>query len=80
MPEQQENGSVLITAEEEGYRRALSKDCVSIRDFDIDAFADGVVAHRNGVQFHENPHGADALTLRRLSWTIGWNERALQQP
>lgn len=64
---------------EDGYTRALSKDPLSIRDLDIDAFADGVVAHRSGVQFHENPHGTNALTLRRLSWTVGWNERGLRQ-
>jgi hypothetical protein len=51
----------------------------SIRDMDIDAFADGVLAHRNGLQFHENPDG-NASTVRRLSWSLGWNERALRQP
>lgn len=64
---------------DDGYPRALRKEVLSIRDLDIDAFADGVVGHRSGVQFHENPHGTDALTLRRLSWTMGWNERALRQ-
>jgi hypothetical protein len=40
---------------------------------DIDAFADGILAHRAGVELHENPHSGDNV---RLSWSIGWNERA----
>ena len=63
--------------EDDGYVRAIRKDNLSLRDLDIDAFAEGVLAHRGGSQFHENPHGTDALTLRRLSWSMGWNERAL---
>lgn len=51
----------------------------SIGDLSIDAFADGVVAHREGKGFHENPHGI-APTLSRLSWSLGWNERALRVP
>lgn len=61
--------------------RVLAQDGhVFLPALDIDAFADGVVAHRDGVQFHENPHGTDAQTVRRLSWHLGWNERALRQP
>lgn len=65
-------------AEEAAYVAAIRKDILSVRDLDIDAFADGVVAHRAGVEFHRNPHGTDAPTLARLSWSIGWNERALR--
>ena len=50
----------------------------SIRDLDLDAFADGIVAHRDGKAFHENPDGVK-MTTRRFSWAMGWNERALQQ-
>lgn len=59
------------------YERAIRRELLTIRDLDIDAFADGVAAHRSGLGFHENPHGTDALTLPRLSWAMGWNERAL---
>lgn len=59
------------------YLWVLHADPLSMRDLDLDAFADGVVAHRAGLGFHENPHGADALTVARLSWSMGWNERAL---
>jgi hypothetical protein len=52
---------------------------LSIRDLDLDAFADGILAHRDGHGFHENPEGAVAK-VRRLSWSLGWNERALQHP
>lgn len=55
----------------------LKKENYSIRDLDLDAFADGIVAHRQGKEFHENPDG-HAPTMRRLSWSIGWNERALK--
>lgn len=58
------------------YDRVLKAANTTIRDYDIDAFADGVIAHRNRVPFHENPDGT-APTLRRLSWSLGWNERAL---
>lgn len=57
------------------YERALRGK--NFRDLDIDAFADGVLAHRAGAAFHENPHGTNALTVARLSWSMGWNERAL---
>jgi hypothetical protein len=60
------------------YTALMSKRALTIRDMDIDAFADGVLAHRNGAKFHENPYGM-ALTVRRLSWGMGWNERALQK-
>ena len=63
---------------DEGYDRAIRLELLTIRDLDIDAFADGVAAHRDGLAFCDNPHGADALTLPRLSWTMGWNERALR--
>lgn len=66
-------------SEEEEYTRVLRKGTLTTRDLDLDAFADGVLAHRGGAEFHENPHGTDALTLRRLSWSMGWNERALKQ-
>lgn len=59
------------------YDRLLHKEPMSIRDLDLDAFADGIAAHRNGAGFHENPHGPNRLTVRRLSWSLGWNERAL---
>jgi hypothetical protein len=64
-----------VSAEDAAFARALSG---TIRDLDIDAFADGVLAHRNGLAFHENPHGgAQVKTVARLSWAYGWNERAL---
>ena len=52
--------------------------CRRLPDYlDIDAFADGILAHRAGVELHENPqYSADVSSLRRLSWSIGWNERA----
>ncbi len=65
-----------MTDEEPAFVQALNKASLTTRDLDIDAFADGVLAHRNGAHFHENPH-SDAPTLRRLSWSMGWNERAL---
>lgn len=68
-----------MSDEEARYTRALGKSHLTMRDLNIDAFADGILAHRNGVAFHENPHGTDALTISRLSWSQGWNERALQQ-
>lgn len=61
------------------YDRLLRQgDKLTLRDFNMDAFADGVIAHRNGKGFHENPFGANTLSVRRLSWSYGWNERALQ--
>lgn len=69
-----------MTHEEEAYLRALNARGASIRSLDIDVFADGVMAHRMGREFHENPHGGiDARTIKRLSWSMGWNERALQK-
>ncbi len=50
-----------------------------LRDLDLDAFADGIAAHRDGRPFHDNPHG-HGPSLRRLSWHLGWNERALRIP
>jgi hypothetical protein len=64
--------------EEERFDALLKKPSLSVRDLDLDALADGILAHRAGLQFHENPHG-QAPTATRLSWSIGWNERALQQ-
>ena len=55
-------------------------DQTVIRLVDVDAFADGVIAHREGKAFHENPHGWHAMTVKRLSWSMGWNERGLRQP
>lgn len=68
-----------MTEDEIGYRDYLikKKGEATVRDLNIDAFADGVLAHRVGLEFHENPHG-DAPTLSRLSWALGWNERALK--
>lgn len=53
----------------------------TVRDLDIDAFADGVLAHRSGAGFHENPHGRPGIdfNMPRLSWSLGWNERALRE-
>lgn len=62
----------------EAFERLLKKPDHTIRDLDIDAFADGVLAHRNGAEFHENPDG-HVPTVRRFSWSMGWNERALAQ-
>jgi hypothetical protein len=65
-----------MSDDEAAYVKALRTN--SLRDFDIDAFADGILAHRNGRGFHENPHGgAEVPSLARLSWAYGWNERAL---
>jgi len=64
-----------MSEERAAFEKALR--ATSIRDFDLDAFADGIIAHRNGKGFHENPDGM-AATVRRLSWSMGWNERALQ--
>ena len=61
------------------YLRVVMDDerLTAIRDLDIDAFADGVVAHRGDLAFHQNPH-KEFASLKRLSWSIGWNERALK--
>jgi hypothetical protein len=67
----------MTDAEEQAFAALLRKPTFNIRDMDIDAFADGVLAHRNGAGFHENPDGM-APTVRRLSWSFGWNERALR--
>lgn len=67
-------------SDEERYDAFLANKEATIRDMDVDAFADGIVAHRNGLGFHENPHGTDALTIQRLSWSLGWNERGIAQP
>jgi hypothetical protein len=71
---------VLTDAEETAeFERVLLSRGESIADLSIDAFADGVIAHREGKEFHENPGGI-APTLSRLSWSLGWNERALRVP
>jgi hypothetical protein len=57
------------------YDRVIRGVDVGIRDLDLDAFADGVLAHRAGWPFHDNPHRD--LLLAGLSWRMGWNERAL---
>ena len=64
--------------EKAAYSVLLANKQATVRDLDLDAFADGILAHRAGLGFHENPYGSDALTVRRLSWHVGWNERALQ--
>lgn len=46
---------------------------------DIDALADGIMAQKSGKEFHENPYGAQTPTVQRLSWHMGWNERALRK-
>lgn len=65
--------------ERQAYDRLFRHGALSIRDLDIDAFADGVVAHRGGTRFHENPYGTNTPIMQRLSWHLGWNERALRQ-
>lgn len=67
-----------IAAEEQEYVRVLNEGGPTLRNCDIDAFADGVLAHRMGEAFHQNPDGI-ACSVRRLSWAMGWNERALRQ-
>lgn len=69
-----------MTKDEERFVKFLEAKESSYRDLDIDAFADGVIAHRNGLGFHENPYGTDTGTIQRLSWTLGWNERGVAQP
>lgn len=59
------------------YERLVLSKNVTMHDLDLDAFADGVLAHRAGKAFHENPDGS-APTARRLSWSLGWNARALR--
>jgi len=63
---------------EAAYLRMLHATSLSLRHLDLDAYADGIVAHRNGAEYHQNPHGG-VLTVARLSWHLGWNERALRQ-
>ena len=66
-----------MSDDEAAYVRALKAN--TLRSLDLDAFADGIIAHRDGKQFHENPHGgADVPSLNRYSWAYGWNERALK--
>lgn len=66
-----------MSDDEAAFVKALRTN--SIRDFDLDAFAEGVLAHREGKGFHENPYGgADVRSLARWSWHYGWNERALR--
>ena len=69
-------------AEEAEFVRVLHSPgpSLSVRDLDLDAFAQGILAHRAGLAFHENPHGFDTPTVQRLSWHLGWNERGLRQP
>jgi hypothetical protein len=62
--------------ERAAFARLLDRKDLTIRDLDIDALADGVMAHRAGKGFHENPLGNDRSILR-YSWSFGWNERAL---
>ena len=60
------------------YERIVMGNLAALRDFDLDALAEGIIAHRNGSVFHDNPYGnAATATLARLSWAFGWNERAL---
>jgi hypothetical protein len=54
----------------------LAKPTLTIRDIDLDAFVDGVMAHRIGLPFHACPHPAQSVA--GLSWRLGWNERALR--
>lgn len=69
--------SNVISAADAAFERALAAK--TLGDIDLDAFADGVLAHRRGAGFHENPHGHSGMkTAARLSWALGWNERALQ--
>lgn len=43
-------------------------------EFDIDIYADGIIAHRDGTKVYENPYrGID--TYQYLSWHKGWNDR-----
>jgi hypothetical protein len=65
------------------YERLL-RGGATLRDLDLDAFADGILAHREGLGFHQNPHQDPhgeglTFTAARLSWTLGWNERALAE-
>ena len=54
-------------------------DAKQFRILDLDAFAAGIAAHQAGIEFHANPHGdGEIMTAPRLSWWIGWNERALK--
>lgn len=68
------------TADELGYDRAMDAKPLGFEHLDVDAFADGIIAHRQGIQFHENPRRETYRSLWRLSWDYGWNQRALRQP
>jgi hypothetical protein len=68
----------MTGAAEAAYDAAVAKLTLTVRDLDLDAFADGVLAHRNGEPFHKSPY--DFTTLAGLSWRMGWNERALANP
>lgn len=70
----------MSEAEEHAYMRLVAGAEINLLtlDFDLDAFAEGILAHRDGAKFHDNPDGT-AATPRRLCWSIGWNERALRQ-
>ncbi|HTI78915.1 MAG TPA: hypothetical protein VL614_00540 [Acetobacteraceae bacterium] len=67
-----------MSDDETAFEALLANKHATLRDLDIDAFADGVLAHRAGLGFHENPHRAHWLSVKRLSWAMGWNERAIQ--
>jgi hypothetical protein len=54
----------------------LAKPNLTVRDIDLDAFADGVMAHRIRLPFHACPHPSNSVA--GLSWRLGWNERALR--
>jgi hypothetical protein len=76
MSEPPHQGSSGSRPREDAFDKALRTNM--LRDFDLDAFADGITAHREGRAFHENPHGrAEVQSLARLSWSYGWNERAI---
>lgn len=72
-------GAAADVADEEGFERAMTASPLSLDHLDMDAYADGVIAHRQGVPFHGNPHLPNWRSLRRLSWGLGWNQRALQE-
>lgn len=69
-----------LTEEECAYARLLEGTNTSIRDLDLVAFARGIMAYKSGAMFHENPYGTNTPSVARLSWSMGWNERALQCP